>query len=523
VADGIGAHLAEDSAAVNDPAVSEAAPGDRGACGARRKAPRLASIGGIALAALVIAAVVVLSSGSSHRSSRGTGIPAGDTTATVTRRTLTESATLDGTLGYGASLELYDRLSESGTFTWLPSVGAVIARGGTLFKVNNLPVVLMYGSTPAYRTLKKGVGNGPDVTELNRNLVDLGFDGNGAIADFEKFSEATATAVRRWQKAEGLPQTGEVELGRVIFATSAQRVTKLHVSLGQDPPGATEPTAEGSSSREPASAGEEKEPTSKGKDPEEGSSSKPSTKASKEPSAGEKGSAKREPSKKSGSKQKPSKGHPSKEGSKNPAQEEKAPNTSTSKAASSDSGEHPSGKGGEGGAGTVVLSTTSNQQIVALQVKADQQQLAHVGEPAPVKLPDGDVVGGRITSVGTVATESSESEKGGGDGGGGEKGGGSAPGNGESATIAVTIVLDHRVAHLDAAPVSVELVKESRRDVLAVPATSLIGTAGGGYALQTLEDNRRADVPVTPGMFANGYVQVEGTGVREGLTVLESQ
>jgi hypothetical protein len=139
-----------------------------------------------------------------------------------------------------------------------------------------------------------------------------------------------------------------------------------------------------------------------------------------------------------------------------------------------------------------------------------------------VKLPDGTVVEGHITSVGTVATESSEAEKGGGSGGGGEKGGGSG-GSGESATIAVTIVLDHPVVHLDAAPVSVELVKETRRNVLAVPATSLIGTAGGGYALQTLEDDRRVDLPVTPGMFANGYVEVEGTGVREGLTVLESQ
>ena len=37
---------------------------------------------------------------------------------TVTRRTLTESSTVDGTLGYGSTLELYDRLA--GTFTWLP-------------------------------------------------------------------------------------------------------------------------------------------------------------------------------------------------------------------------------------------------------------------------------------------------------------------------------------------------------------------------------------------------------------------
>ena len=81
-------------------------------------------------------------------------MPAGDTTASVTRRTLSESSTVDGTLGYGTTLELYDRLG--GTFTWLPSVGAVIGRGGTLWRIDDLPVVLMYGSVPAYRDAQGG-------------------------------------------------------------------------------------------------------------------------------------------------------------------------------------------------------------------------------------------------------------------------------------------------------------------------------------------------------------------------------
>ena len=165
----------------------------------------------------------------------------------------------------------------------------------------------------------------------------------------------------------------------------------------------------------------------------------------------------------------------------------------------------------------VVLSTTSTQQLVQLKVKAEQQELARVGESAPVTLPGGDVVEGRITSVGSVA-ESKEPEK----GGGGEKGG-SPGGEGEAATIAVTLTLEHPVAHLDEAPVSVELVKSIRRDVLTVPATALMATAGGGYAIELLQGGRRVELPVTPGMFADGYVQVEGPGVREGLTVIESE
>ena len=167
-----------------------------------------------------------------------------------------------------------------------------------------------------------------------------------------------------------------------------------------------------------------------------------------------------------------------------------------------------------------MLSTTSTQQLVQLKVKAEQQTLAHVGQSAPVTLPGGDVVQGRIISVGSVASAASEGEKekgGGGGGAGGEKG------EGESATIPVTLALEHPVAHLDEAPVSVELVKSIRRDVLAVPATALTATAGGGYAIEALEGARRVALVVTPGMFANGYVQVEGSGVHEGLTVIESE
>src|SRR5436190_13339643 len=133
----------------------------------RRRAP-LAAAAAILLAAAG-AAIVVLQSGSSRHPSAATGIPPGDTTTSVERRTLVERSQLDGTLTYSGSAEIYDRLS--GTFTWLPSVGSTVRRGGTLFRVNDLPVVLMYGSLPAYRTLKQGVSDGSDVAELNANLI----------------------------------------------------------------------------------------------------------------------------------------------------------------------------------------------------------------------------------------------------------------------------------------------------------------------------------------------------------------
>ena len=162
----------------------------------------------------------------------------------------------------------------------------------------------------------------------------------------------------------------------------------------------------------------------------------------------------------------------------------------------------------------MVLATTSTQQIVQLKVKPEQQRLARLGETVAVQLPGGGQAGGHVTQVGTVASESS---------GAGDEGKGTPGGESSEPTIPVTITLDHHVAHLDEAPVSVELVKSIHREVLTVPATALIATAGGGYAVETLATDRRVAVPVTPGMFADGYVQVEGAGVRDGLTVIESQ
>jgi membrane fusion protein, multidrug efflux system len=422
----------------------------------RRKRLRWLAAGTLVVVVAAVLAVVLLGSGSGAHHSSETGVPAGDTTASVTRRTLSESSTVSGTLGYGTTLELYDRVG--GTFTWLPSVGALIGRGGALWRIDDLPIVLMYGSVPAYRTLKQGVSDGPDVTELNENLIDLGFDPYGAITEDESFGEGTAAAVKRWQKADGLPETGEVELGRVVFAPGARRVTAVKVTLGQDPPG----------------KGRVKKPT----------------------------------------KHKTSKGKPAKE---KPAKEKPAKDET----ARDDPGKDDPGKespSGEAGGGEVVLTTTSTQQIVQLKVKPEQQQLAKLGETVTVQLPGGGDASGRVSEVGTVASESSSSAN-------------EPKGSGESgeSTIPVTITLEHHVAHLDEAPVSVELVKSIRRNVLTVPATALIATGGGDYAIEALasspkgEQDRRVTVAVTPGMFADGYVQVEGAGVREGMTVIESQ
>jgi hypothetical protein len=60
--------------------------------------------------------------------------------------------------------------------------------------------------------------------------------------------------------------------------------------------------------------------------------------------------------------------------------------------------------------------------------------------------------------------------------------------------------------------------------VLAVPVTALLARSGGGFAVEAVDgDGRRRLVPVDPGTNAEEYVEVSGSGVREGMRVVTAE
>ncbi len=59
-------------------------------------------------------------------------------------------------------------------------------------------------------------------------------------------------------------------------------------------------------------------------------------------------------------------------------------------------------------------------------------------------------------------------------------------------------------------------------NVLSVPVTALLATAGGGYAVQEASAPHTV-IPVATGLFAAGYVQISGRGIYPGLQVTDSQ
>ncbi|GLZ34354.1 peptidoglycan-binding protein [Lentzea sp. NBRC 105346] len=149
-------------------------------------------------------------------------------TVPVTKTDLADTQSVSGTLAYGAERSLAGR--KQGTVTGLPAQGAVVDRGKPLYWVDAKPVPLFYGSVPLYRDLSSGVTNGPDVKVLEENLVALGYTGFGDPD--EKFTYATATALKKWQKANGLEQNGVLGQGDVVVQPGAVRVSSLSAQLG---------------------------------------------------------------------------------------------------------------------------------------------------------------------------------------------------------------------------------------------------------------------------------------------------
>lgn len=324
-----------------------------------------------------LAAGLVLGSGDKEAAAQDDG--AAGATARVERRTLVARSRVDGALGYAGERKVVTRLQ--GTVTWLPGEGAVVEPGEPLLELDGDPVVLFDGAVPAYRALRSG-DEGEDVAQLERGLRDLGLDPGDVDGEFDA---ATAAAVRDWQEVHGLDETGQVELGRVVFLPGRRRISARDVEPG-----------------EPYRSG--------------------------------------------------------------------------------------------------ALRTTSTRRVVTLDLDAAEQQVAREGARVDVELPDGELAPGRVARVGTVATAPSDPE-------------------GGAATVEVVVRLTgkaRRGTGLDQAPVSVELARERRTGVLAVPVTALIARRGGGYAVEVAgPGGSRGLVAVTPGLFADGLVEVEGD-VREG-------
>jgi hypothetical protein len=156
-------------------------------------------------------------------------------TVEVTKGTLSATVSQGGTLTYRARPDNspYSVINQApGTYTELPALGQVISQGQVLYRVNDIPVVLLAGSTPAYRTLSLGA-TGPDVAQLNADLVALGSITAAQLNPTSaSFGPVTAFAVAKLQTTVGLAPTGTLALGQAVYQPTAVRVTTVAAEPG---------------------------------------------------------------------------------------------------------------------------------------------------------------------------------------------------------------------------------------------------------------------------------------------------
>jgi peptidoglycan hydrolase-like protein with peptidoglycan-binding domain len=335
--------------------------------------------------AVAVTSVAVTSSdaGSDEPAEDTDASPAAVETAVVERRDLIESDEFDGELGYGPEAKAIGQ--GGGVITQLPDLGSTIGRGDPLWEVDGAPGPrLLFGHRPMWRELRRGVDDGADVRQLEENLVALGYAPDGMVVD-EEFDSDTTTAVRAWQEAQGVDETGSVSPADVVFAPGERRVSAHLGSVGG-------------------------------------------------PADGE------------------------------------------------------------------VLGLTGVNQIVALDVAADDVDRFAVGDPSSIELPDGTRVDGVVWSIAQVATAGAE---------------------GGDTTIEVVIALTEQTEQLDAAPVDVIVTTTIASGVLTVPFRALLALSEGGYAVEKVTGSGTQLVGVELGASGDGVVEITGE-VAEGDEVVVS-
>ena len=366
-------------------------------------------------------------------------------------------------LAYGDT-ELTLPAGRQGTITYVPSEGSPVLEGETIARIDEVPVIALEGDLPMYRTLSEG-DEGVDVEQLEAALVRLGYDPDGNVTVDEDFTSQTEAMVERWQQDLGVDETGQVSPADLVFAPLPAQVVTVQADTGV----VVSPTS-------PVM-------TVRGGDPISGDD----VLQLEEALVGL--------------------------GFLNSSDDVLDVGDIEAITSFQDSvdmevdgvlslGEIVFRSGGVRIASVIssvgtatqpstpVIEAASLETIVRMALPAEDQGDFSVGDAVVIELPDRTETPGTVTDVATVATTDQQG----------------------SAFFEVEIALDDPSAagNLDEAPVDVRIVTDTVEDVLAVPVTALLALSEGGYAVEVVDGDSTRLVGVEPGFFADGMVEVSG-------------
>lgn len=202
-----------------------------------RRTRRTRTLVGAGMLAAVVVGGVVVASGAEDPAV--TAEAPAVSTAQVERGTLAAMVSLPGTLTHrarpdGSPYAVINRAR--GTYTALPDDGDRVDCGDALYRVDDRPVLLLCGATPAFRDLSVGVA-GRDVRQLNRNLHRLGYDRRAGVRidpDDDAFTGSTQRALARLQRDRGADGDGRLKADAAVFLPRSVRIAEVTGELGGD-------------------------------------------------------------------------------------------------------------------------------------------------------------------------------------------------------------------------------------------------------------------------------------------------
>ena len=204
----------------------------------QRSSPPWLKLLAAALVAAILAAVAIVTLGSSSDSDDPAEPQVTLRAVEAEQRDLIEYTNIDGTLQYANVTTV--AAGFDGLITDVVNEGQTLTRGKAAYEVNATPVVVFYGDVPFYRTLVDGL-SGDDVLLLEENLASLGYhategdDGDDVDAGFTvdgTFDAETFEAVKRWQDDLGVVVTGTVSPGDVIMVPGPAEASGVLVDIG---------------------------------------------------------------------------------------------------------------------------------------------------------------------------------------------------------------------------------------------------------------------------------------------------
>ena len=160
--------------------------------------------------------------------------------------------------GTGADDETVTILNQlNGTFTWMAQPGAVIQQGDVLYRVDDQPVIALYGEQPAYRDLYNSTSYPPSEASLTAAQANVTFAGQELAQ-----AEATYAPYRNkpdgnlnkaafgaaWAAAQQVYDTAVAQLnaltgtaGGPMIGDDVRQLEQALVALGYDDDGNLEP------------------------------------------------------------------------------------------------------------------------------------------------------------------------------------------------------------------------------------------------------------------------------------------